>query len=288
VTPTNRRVAAPSQPVDDGSVKPPPGSVEARSAARLWAFGSTVRTAFGVAAVVGASVGVGWVTRRHITTSPRFALTTVEVVGNDRRSPDAIAAESGIARGVNVFSVDLDSARAAILADPWIAEATLTRRLPGTILVQVVERRPAAIIALGDLLLATSDGEAFKKFETGDPADLPLVTGLTADGAADDREAARRTVRRAIDLAAEYAQCVLSKRAPLEEVHVDSSGAFTLVVGRVGMQLVVGRPPFRRKLDEAVRVVAELDKRRATAEAIMLDNDARPERVVARLRSAVP
>jgi cell division protein FtsQ len=50
------------------------------------------------------------------------------------------------------------------------------------------------------------------------------------------------------------------------------------------MQLVLGGPPFRRKLEQAARVVAELDKRGSKADAIMLDNDARPERVVVRMR----
>jgi cell division protein FtsQ len=50
------------------------------------------------------------------------------------------------------------------------------------------------------------------------------------------------------------------------------------------MQLVLGAPPFRRKLDQASRVVAELDRRGAKADAIMLDNDSRPERVVVRMR----
>ena len=47
---------------------------------------------------------------------------------------------------------------------------------------------------------------------------------------------------------------------------------------------MLGGPPFRRKLEQAARVVAELDRRGAKAETIMLDNDARPERVVVRMR----
>jgi cell division protein FtsQ len=93
-----------------------------------------------------------------------------------------------------------------------------------------------------------------------------------------------RTIRRAIDLAAEYEHGALARRAPLEEVHVDSDGTFAVVVGRNALQLVLGGPPFRRKLDQAARVVAELDKRGAKADSIMLDNDSRPERVVVRMR----
>ena len=87
-----------------------------------------------------------------------------------------------------------------------------------------------------------------------------------------------------LDVAAEYARVSLAKRAPLEEVHIEPDGAFSLVVGRSAMALVLGAPPFRRKLDQATRVVAELDKRGAKADAIMLDNDSRPDRVVVRMR----
>ncbi len=279
MTPSNRRVrellVEPPEPASPPLPAPP--SPPSRVLPVL-------RTAFGVILVAGVSVAVAWVARRHVMTSSRFAVSHVEVDGAERRTPETVVAESGIAVGANVFSLDLDAARARVLADPWIAEATLARRLPGTIFVQVVERRPAALVALGDTFLATAEGEPFKKLEPGDPVDLPFVTGLRPENLTDDREGVFRTLRRAIDLAAEYERGPLERRAPLEEVHVGADGALTVVVGHGGTQLVVGGPPFRRKLDQAARVFAELDKRGARADAIMLDNDARPERVVVRMR----
>ena len=58
----------------------------------------------------------------------------------------------------------------------------------------------------------------------------------------------------------------------------------TLVVGKAATQLVLGGPPYRRKLDEAARVVLEIERRGNKADAIFLDNDARPNRVVARVK----
>jgi cell division protein FtsQ len=283
MTPGNRRVAPPAP-------EPSPPPIEARPAPRPVASGrslrwlSAARTVLGVLLVVGSSIGVAWVARRHVMTSPRFAVTDVEVVGNDRRTGDAVAAESGIAPGANVFALDLDAARAKLLADPWISDATLARRLPGTVLVHVTERKAAAIVAMGDAFLATGEGEPFKLLEPGDPVDLPIVTGIGPDALAADREGTMRTIRRAIDLAAEYEHGALAKRSALEEVHVEPDGAYLLVVGRSAMQLVLGGPPFRRKLDRAARVVVELDKRGAKADAIMLDNEARRDRVVVRMR----
>lgn len=281
MTPQNRRVREPLREPTPVPTEVPLPPRPARGPSR-WA--RVARAVLGGALVVATSALVAWAARRYVMTSPRFAVTDVEVVGGDRRTPDAVSAESGISVGANVFALDLDAARARILADPWIAEATLARRLPGTILVQITERKAAALVSLGDTFLVTSQGEPFKRVDPGDPVDLPVVSGVRAEDLAADHDGATRTIRRAVDLAAEYEGSPLSRRSPLEEVHVSPDGAFTLVVGRTAMELVLGGPPFRRKLDQAARVVAELDKRGAKADAIMLDNDGRPDRVVVRMR----
>jgi cell division protein FtsQ len=258
-----------------------PGGPSSSAWARV---GSALRTIVGVGLVVAASTSVAWLARRHVLASSRFTITSIEVSGGDRRAAAVLIAESGLTTGVNVFAADLDAARAKILADPWVAEASLARRLPGTISVVVQERKAAALVALGPTFLATSDGRPFKQAEAGDPVDLPLVTGLRPESVASDPEGSMHTIRRAIDLAAEVERSGLGAHLPLEEVHVADDGTFALVVGRVALQLVLGAPPFRRKLDQAVRVVAELDRRGAKASAIMLDNDQRPDRVVVRMR----
>jgi cell division protein FtsQ len=245
---------------------------------------AVVRAIAGLTLVAATSIGFAWVARRHIMTSARFAITEIVVMGNERRAADVLTAESGLMIGSNVFAADLDAARTKLLSDAWITDAILARRLPGTLLIQVTERKAAALVALGDLFLATAEGEPFKRLEPGDPVDLPVVTGVSPDSMAIGRDEAVRALRRAIDLAVEFGRTGLSRRAPLQEVHVGADGAFSLVVGHSGTELVLGGPPFRRKLDQAARIVAEIDRRGGKADAIMLDNDTRPERVVVRLR----
>jgi cell division protein FtsQ len=295
VTPSNRRVKRPqlppdvleasgiadSEPLSEAEPEPKPPAPPPDPPSRAM---SVARAVLGVALVVSVSTAVAWAARRHIVDSRRFAVTRVDVFGCVHRTTDQIAESAGLAVGANIFSIDLDAARAKIVADPWIKEATLGRRLPGTIMVQVTEREPGALVALGDTYLASRDGEPFKKLEPGDPTDLPIVTGLGPGAIADDRDGAVRTIRRAIDLASDYDRSPLAKRAPLEEVHVGLDGAISVVVGKDAVQLGLGAPPFRRKFDQAARVLAELDKRGAKAETILLDNDAKPERVVVRMR----
>ncbi len=290
--PSNRRVARPKLPegVTDGSGidrslerddEPDAGPIDLRPPSRAAAL---ARAILGVALVVGLSGSAAYGARRYVMTTPRFAVKDIVVSGNVRRSVDDVASEAGVVKGANVFTLDLDRARAQLLADPWIHDASLARRLPGTVSIQVTERDAAAIVALGDSYLASRDGEIFKRLEPGDPTDLPIVTGLSPDSVAVDREGAVRSVRRALDLAAEYDRSSIAQRLPLAEVHLAEDGAFSLVVGKGALSLTLGGPPFHRKLDEAARVIAELEHRGAKPDAIMLDNEARPERVVVRVR----
>jgi len=306
-TPSNRRVGRPKLPPDvvAGLVEEGAGTADGREPAaqetaarapreidlaspwaRRWLRAlAVVRTAAGVALVVAVACAVAWGARRYVTTSPRFAVTEVVVRGVHRGDDEAIAARAGIALGANVFAVDLDVARAQLLADPWAKEVTLARRLPGTIVVELSERDAAALLALGgDVYVVSRDAEVVKRLEPGDPSDLPVVTGISPEAMQDDREGATRTVRRALDLAGDYERTALATRSPLQEIHVAADGGLTLVVGKSGLALVLGEPPYRRKLDQAARVLTEVDRQGAKADAVMLDNEARPERVVVRMR----
>jgi cell division protein FtsQ len=293
---TRRRSASPKRA--SGASIPPsevPIAIPVK-ASTLPRESKTMRIARGVVGflmVVGIGGTVAWGARKYVKTSPRFAITEVITTGAKRRSPDELASIAGIAKGQNVFTADLDRARARLIADPWVSEASLARQLPGTVFLRVVEREAGGIVATndgspkaagGETYVVTREGAIIKRLETGDPTDLTVVTGVVLQHLLDDREGAARTIRRALDLAADYDHTPLATRSPLEEVHVEPNGEMTLVVGKNAVALHMGAPPYRRKLDQAIRVIAELDRRGAKPDSIMLDNEARPDRVVVRMR----
>jgi cell division protein FtsQ len=291
-----RRRAAPKRSANAPSEMPvalPAKSDPAKAQAGESRAMRVARGVLGFVLVVGIGGTVAWGARKYVKTSPRFAVSEIVTTGAKRRSPEELATIAGIAKGQNVFTTDLDKARARLIADPWVSEASLARQLPGTIFLRVVEREAGGIVATndgsakaagGETYVVTREGAIIKRLETGDPTDLPVVTGVVLQQLIDDREGAARTVRRALDLAADYDHSPLATRSPLEEVHVETNGEMTLVVGKNAVALHMGGPPYRRKLEQAMRVVAELDRRGAKPDSIMLDNEARPERVVVRMR----
>jgi cell division protein FtsQ len=244
-----------------------------------------LRAAMGLAMIAGIGSGVAWGARRYVRTSPRFAVSEIITSGGKRRGPDDIAGVANVAKGQNIFSIDLDRARARLTADPWIETAEVTRQLPGTISIRITEHESAGIVAMAEgTYLVTRDGSLIKRVEAGDPLEEHVVTGIALKTLVDDREGATRTIRQALDLASDYDRSPLAQRSPIQEVHVEPNGDMTLVVGKSGVVIRMGSSPYRKKLEQATRIVAEIDRRGAKPDAIMLDDEARPDRVVVRMR----
>jgi hypothetical protein len=45
----------------------------------------------------------------------------------------------------------------------------------------VEEEEPAAILEMGEMYLVSREGKVFKKLDSSDPKDFPILTGLTAE-----------------------------------------------------------------------------------------------------------
>ena len=305
--PTNRRVRAPSLPPSGAFDAPtedyaPPDATEtaasernsrkaspsAKTAAGPSMMSRVIRRlqpVVGLLVVVAASIAVAWGIRHHVMTSPRFSVRTVRVEGTTKRNSEQIASAAGLQVGKNIFSIDLEGARIRILQDPWIEKAMVRRKLPSTITVEVTEREASAAVTVGsEIYLCTHDGELFKHVEPGDPVNLVVITGLSADQISQDRPGSIKRIRAALDLMMDYEQRGPSRRLALEEINLGEDGTTRLVVGKEAVTLELGQSPFRQKILRAARVLEEVDRRHAQPSVVFLDNEAHPERVVVRMR----
>ncbi|HEU4409412.1 MAG TPA: FtsQ-type POTRA domain-containing protein [Polyangiaceae bacterium] len=281
--PENRRVA-PARRAAAPPPRAPAGGAAAGAPGRARAF---VRLAAGAIVFAAATASSSYGLLRYARTSPRFAVKSVEVEGAKRRDERALAKAAGALPGVNVFAFDVEAARAALLADPWVEEAAVERRLPSTLRLRVREREASALVALeGGLYLVGPGGAPFKRFEPGDPPDLVLITGLEGSGGgpAGDRDGFIALVKIAQEVIRDYDRLPSSKRRPLQQVHVTDEGGLEVVVGRDAVVLSLGHGPYRAKLERASRALAEVERRKGRAAIVFADNDTHPERVVARLR----
>jgi cell division protein FtsQ len=192
---------------------------------------------------------------------------------------------AGIELGQNLFAFDTHAAEEKLLKDPWLRSVRVTRELPNTLKVEVTEREAYAIAILGEKpWVVTHEGEPFTQVSPDEPLDLPVLTGVSAQALARDRVGAIERLKTGTDLLRQYERLSTSRAHPAQEVTLGAAGGAVLTVGKAGITLVLGRPPYARKLTMAERVIGDLRKKGRAPGIVFLDNDAHPERVVVRMR----
>lgn len=121
--------------------------------------------------------------------TPWFPVRRVEVAGVRLLAPHEALAASGIRRGESVWS-DPAGWEARLARHPLVAEARVTRRLPGTLRIGVREKEPVGLVEAGALRPVTGRGEVLPADPARVPVDLPLVRVPLAAGAVAPRDRA--------------------------------------------------------------------------------------------------
>lgn len=111
-----------------------------------------------------------------------FEVKHVEVRGLKRMQDLPVYAVAFDQESVAMPLVDLDGTRERLLQFGWIKEARVSRRLPDTLVVDVVERAPAAVWQMdGRLQLIDAEGVVLEGVALDSLPDLPLVIGPAAN-----------------------------------------------------------------------------------------------------------
>jgi cell division protein FtsQ len=235
--------------------------------------------------LVGVGAG-GKLVERHVRTSQAFATRTLTLEGNERLGADEVLRAAGLEVGKNVFEVAPADAQSRLVRHPWIAEAEVQRRLPGTFRVRVREHRPAVLIWLDRLYLVGEDATVFKAVESGDPVDLPVVTGVDVARFTSDRTFRSSLLLEVVAVMHDYRAAGLYRREPISEIHVEEDDSISLFIGDDATEIRLGRGPFRGKLRKLRTVLDRLEDREARPAYVYLDNVRRPDRVTVRLRGS--
>ena len=111
-----------------------------------------------------------------------FAVRNIEIVGRAHADRDAVYDIAMEQQSRAMPLVDLEETRAKLLRFGWIEDARVSRRLPDTLVVDIVERKPTAIWQYRQRLsLIDKNGVVIAPVDIADMPDLPLVIGAGAN-----------------------------------------------------------------------------------------------------------
>ncbi len=125
----------------------------------------------GIAALVVAAVWGAFA----LTRAPFLRITDVQVEGAGRLTTQQIVAMAAVPSDATLLRLPKSRIVDAVEANPWIAEATVSRVFPATVVISVIERKPAAVVDAGGAELWLVDATGVWLGERSS-ADEDLVT----------------------------------------------------------------------------------------------------------------
>lgn len=217
---------------------------------------------------------------RFLRTSPRFAIARFEVRGTTHMAEADVVAVAGVSLGGNIFAIDVESVEQRLERLPWVRQASVSRQLPDTLELEVVERVAVAAVNADGLYLVDADGRLFKRGDTktGELAGLPVISGLDRATFGDDEAVAAAAIARACALIARWNQ-VAAERTRIGEVRIEHDDAYTLYTRADGIALHVGLLEVAQVPEMIAKFTASLEavpaSERGAVRALYLDNQTR-------------
>lgn len=110
--------------------------------------------------------------------SSLFTLTEVEVQGAETVDPDRIRQMTGLVPGESLLTLDLGAVEERLLREVRLAQVEVTRRWPHGVRVRVTERRPVALLPVGEGWLAVDPAGVLFPADPSWTGRLPTLTGV--------------------------------------------------------------------------------------------------------------
>ena len=172
-----------------------------------------------------------------------------------------VAEVAGLHAGDDLITLDLERARQALLLDPRIARAEVTRAWIRDVRVRIVEREPVLLVRHGVPWEMDSAGVLLQPLARGVVADVPLLSGPDFSRLRAGTQVLTPEVRRGLAWVRALAARDLQLAGEVSEVDVSDPLATGLLLANFTQVLAPAWPPGARVLSALRVVLADLRQR---------------------------
>jgi len=217
--------------------------------------------------------------------SETFLLHTVVIEGNGKFGNDEIMTMARLEKGSSIFDVDPEAVKELIERQAWIKEADVKKMWPDAVTITVRERSISATVLVGGVLYHIDrDGEIFERHPEGEKIETVLITGIGEELAVQSRELVEEELRKILQFVEIYQKFGLKKYAAIGEVHRENGGGLVVYTKTEAREIRFGSGKYLKKIRNLRVLLKHLSKHKRQWEYVLLDSEAFPSRMVAKLR----
>ena len=222
---------------------------------RLWSIAALLSVCLIAAALYqwgGRLRGAARAAKAFVLDSPYFSVREIQVRGGDRVGGGELVAMAGLKHGMNIWKIDPTAIEEKFAKHPWVRRVLVRREFPRSVVIEVEERAPKAIVAMGQLYYVDSDGLVFTEVGAGDKLGLPMITGLRPEQLAAADPALRRRLKEALRLG----ELMAIDAHKLSEIHFAAPERVVVYTTAYPMALHMGWGDWDDKILRVKRVLS--------------------------------
>jgi cell division septal protein FtsQ len=204
----------------------------------------------------------------HLLEDPFFRVREVEVEGCQKIPRETILSLIQMERMPNLFKVKLKEVAKRLESHPWIDHVVVRKVFPNKVLIQIEERKPIAILQLGELYYIDATGVIFSPVEDGDGYNYPFLTGLTRQALERDPAETKDLVMKALELLRTVEKEKVSPLEKISEIHMEKTFGIYCFTEAEGIEVRMGWDHFGEKLKRLSILWSDLQKRGIAAASI--------------------
>ena len=204
---------------------------------------------------------------RTVSKHPIFHVREVVVEGAQYLDSEKIFTAANIQQGANIFDLDLMSSAQKLKSEFSAEKFTVFRRLPYTVVIEVHERKPVALLNMKKLVGVDSNGIALPHIGADMIDTLPIITGIKTVSSLSDSTTKQRIVSgiRMLEHISKEAPAVYSR---ISEVDVTSLADMGISLVDNGLHVIIGNNNWKSKIPNLERVINEVTWRRDNAKSL--------------------
>lgn len=199
-----------------------------------------------------------------------FAVDRIRVEGTHYLDAARVGEIAGLRTGQSLIELDGDRVRQALMLNPRIRDASVSREWPRGVCIRVVEREPLLLVRHGVPWEIDSSGVLLAPLADGVVADVPLLSGVRFDGVPPGAQLHVPEVMRGLAWARVLSDRELQLSGLVSEVDVASPRSTALLLMDGTRVLSSAWPPDVRTLSALRVVLADLKQRGTTAQEVDL------------------
>ena len=249
---------------------------------RLWSIAALLSAGLTAAALYyggGHLRGAARAAKAFVLDSRYFSVREIQLRGGVRVGGGDLVAMAGLKNGMNIWKIDPTAIEKKFAKHPWVRRVLVRREFPRRVVIEVEERAPKAIVAMGKLYYVDGDGLVFTEVGAGDKLGLPMITGLRPEQLSAAGPALRHRLKEALRLG----ELMAMDTHRISEIHFAAPERVVLYTTAYPTALHMGWGDWDDKVGRVKRV---LSLWKGQEERLALLDMSYRDQVVARIRAA--